>query len=118
MTKVADGALDVVNHIGIRVLRSETVIDGKDRVAGWREKVRAISFAAALAIAALIAAAVDDDGDGMNARPCRGVIVHGEVLAVGLAIDQPLLRRLARIRGISWQQKRGGKDPFRFGGHS
>ena len=101
MTKVANGAFDVVNHVGIWVLGRKAVIDGKHRVSRRRQEVRAIGLAAALAVAALVTAAVDDDGDGMNARPLRSVIVHGELLAIGLAVDQSVLGRLPRLGGAN-----------------
>src|ERR1019366_1008993 len=55
--------------------------------------------AAALAVSALIAAAVNDDGDGMNSGPLRGIVVHGELLAVGLAIEQAFLGRRPGVGG-------------------
>ena len=119
MTKVANRAFYVVNHVGIWVLGRKAVIYGEHRVARRCQEVRAIGLAAALAVTALITAAVDDDGDGVNARPLRSVIVHGELLAIGLAIDQSFLRRFPRIGGAGRKhQKRCSEDQFRSGpGH-
>ena len=99
MAQEADGTLDVVHHVGVGILRCETVVDGKDCVSGRSEEVGAVGFAAALAVTALIAAAVNDDGDGMNARPLRGIVVHGELLAVGFAIEQAFLGRRPGVGG-------------------
>ena len=88
---VADGALHIENHVGIGIPGGETVVHGEDCVAGGCEKIGDVGFAAALAVAAVIAAAVNDDGDGV--RPCTlgRVVVHCEGLVVGCAVEDAFL---------------------------
>jgi len=99
-TEVADGALDVLDHVGVGVFGGDAVIDGEDGVACRGEEVGYIGFAAGLAVSAVVAAAVNDDGDGMRGGAFGGVVVHGEGLAVGGSVEDAVLRGCAQFGGV------------------
>src|SRR5271155_1220475 len=96
MADIADSALNVVDHVRVRILWSQAVVDGEDRVACWREEVGTISFATALAGSALVAAAVDDDDNRVRAGAFGGIVVHGKLLTVGCAVEDAVLSGCAR----------------------